>query len=189
MYIVDGNNVNIPGKGADSDVKLAPVSDHELTLYFKTLPFSDYLFPQNRIVVNAVPFKLLEGNISLIRKETIVGFSDFKFESGKGLGLLSFGAIYKIQEPKYRYMLDIFGTDSSSLKAHIDHHMRVIHDKASEKTLVLVLVPEDFELSAVDEVFKDYGIDRTVPEEATNRPSKCTGVHLYAWLDANVNKL
>ena len=54
-------------------------------------------------------------------------FSDIHSDSGQCRGLLSFGTIYAIPNNKHlcTCIIDIFGEDGRSFKAHISKHLHI----------------------------------------------------------------
>ena len=77
------------------------------------------------MIVDADPYKMIHRNIQSIRgpKEFKSIYSDIKSDTDKCTGLLSVESVFPIPHPQYKYMLDILGSDTSSLKTHIVKHL------------------------------------------------------------------
>ena len=135
------------------------ISDNELSTYITSPGISTHLFPSDRIIVNFVPFRLIDTNIQFMRgpmKFTKV-FSDIRTTSDGYEGLLSFGILYEVQVVPYRYEINMFGSDLRSFKAHVVKHLERLKDTAHGSSHVVVALDERFPPDMVKSVFKDLG--------------------------------
>ena len=142
--------------------RLSIVSDTQLAIYCKSNEICDYIASKNTLLVDAVPYKMIESNVQSMmqpRKYTTV-FSDIRETNGSCFGLLSFGIVFPIPKPQYKYILDIFGTDNASLKAHINRHLVRLKEKTTGVTSLYVLVPEEIDIVHVDSILEEHGIVR-----------------------------
>ena len=151
----------------------------ELTLVTETLMGSyidskdicDYFFPQGRVVVDGVPFKLLPENVPLMfeQNDIIVMFSDLDNDSKNCKGLLSIGTTQKVKNPSYIYNIELYGNakNLNCLKCHIDKHLNVLKELAFETVCIFVFVANECLEGKVDEVFHGYGISRKFWHDST----------------------
>lgn len=149
-------------------------SDHsrELTLVTETLMSSyidskdicAYLFPEGRIAVDGVPFKLLPGNVPMMfeQNDIIVMFSDIECDSKNCIGLLSIGTTQKVKNPSYIYNIELYGNakDLNCLKRHINKHLNVLKGHSLDTVCIFVFVANDCLERRVDDVLREYGISR-----------------------------
>lgn len=84
-------------------------------------------------------------------------FSDMRTEADTYKGLLSFGSIYKVKAVPYKYSLDVYGTDSNSLKIHLVKHLMRMKQKATGTTVFVVTVDENFRSEIVEEILRQLG--------------------------------
>ena len=96
-----------------------PIAFDDVAKYINTEGIRNYLFPYKRILVDMVPYKLMESNT--IRMQEISGehtrvFSDVTDGYGGANGILSFGTLFKAQKVSYVYGIEIYGTDIDSIK-------------------------------------------------------------------------
>ena len=96
------------------DGVLQEISDLHLKEHFRSTDIPKYLAPQGRLILNQVPFQFYPSNVSIMRESVVQThiYSDVQCrEKGRCAGLLSFGTHFKVKEPYFKYVLDIFGTD------------------------------------------------------------------------------
>ena len=176
-------------KDTRNTAKLNIVTDLHLSLFFKTKAIRDYISPSGRMIVDAVPYKMIQSNIQSIRgpKEFKSIYSDIKSDTDKCTGLLSVGTVFPIPHPQYKYMLDIFGSDTSSLKTHIVKHLIRLKEKTKGITAMLVYVPDEFDLEKVDVIFQEFGIVRR--PHTGNPKLKSAQIYVFEGVDQFPNKL
>ena len=159
---------------------LKTVSDIHLSLYFKSRVIRDYLSPEGRLLVDAVPYRMIDANIPFMiqpEKYTAI-YSDLKVHGGGCSGLLSFGLVFPIRRPQFNYVLNIFGSDTSTLRTHIVKHLLRLKDRTKEVTALVVFVPKSFDLHEVDKVFEDFGISRR-PHKSAYQQLKSNQIYAY----------
>ncbi|XP_045216533.2 probable N-acetyltransferase 16 isoform X2 [Mercenaria mercenaria] len=146
-------------------------SDEDIKHFFSSPAIRKYLFPKERIIVDWVPYRLTEANISLLcwsGKRTKV-FSDISVDTdGSVRGLLTFSTIIPVKRPAYNCNFDIYGTDTATLKDHVISHMRYIRVKTIDSTSLLVLVEPDFNIHALEDVFREIGMQRSEWRDSEN---------------------
>ena len=121
-------------------------------------------------------------------KEFTVAYSDIKEEHGQWTGLLSFGLVFSVPKPQYKYVLNIFGTDTSSVRLHIIKHLIRLKEKTKGVTTMLVYVPEKFDLNCIDVVFEEFGIARK-PHHSVYPGLKSSQIYAYEYIDQRQSKL
>ena len=171
MYYFAGQGLRFLDEDIRNTNRLNIVSDIQLSQYFKSKEISQYISPGGRLIVDAVPYKLIEANIqSMVQpREFTVVYSDIKEEADKCSGLLSFGLVFPTPQPQYKYVLDMFGSDTKSLRIHIVKHLLRLREKTDGVTAMLVFVPEELDIRLVDTVFEEYGITRHPHKSANPR--------------------
>ena len=149
------------------------ISDSELSTYITSNKISKYLFPSDRLIVNFVPFRLIETNVKLIRdpmKFTEI-FSDLSTENDSCSGLLSFGIVYPIEAVPYRYEINMFGADLGSFNAHIIKHLQRLKNTSRGCSIVVVVLDERFPSAMVNSVLQDFGgLKQTHPSVKSQDP-------------------
>ena len=173
--------LNFHSADIEHATRLQTVSDETLSGYFKSTEICHYLSPQEHMVVDWVPLKMIDSNIPFMNgpEGYTNRFSDIRVENGKCRGLLSFGTTFKIQRPPVHCNLDIFGTDTQSLKEHIIRHLTLIRPKFQGVVGMLVYVQEDFDLQKLDTVFEELGVKRTVWYDSTYPDRKYSKLLLF----------
>ena len=143
---------------------LTNVSDSLLKTYISEKAFKEYLFPENRTIADYVPLKLLESNIPLIKGpyEVTTVFSDVRCTNCQCTGLLSFNTIYPVKWPSFHSTIEMFGTDETSLKKHIEQHLKLIKQKAEGLCSVGVYIEKQISTELLDKIFLEYGVERVI---------------------------
>ena len=97
------------------------VTDTLLSSYISSSAIRDYLFPEDRIIVDSCHTKPSEGKSLLLRgpEDFTEIYSDMKCDDKKFRGLVSFGTAFKIRAYSYRYEINIYGKDIRSVRSHI----------------------------------------------------------------------
>ena len=147
------------------DTAITIVSESLLTEYLTSTDVKKYLFPEDRIIVDYVPFKLLSSNISLMRGpgDVTTIFSDVRILNNQHAGLLSFGTFYPVSgQNKFLCIIEMYGTDESSLKKHAAGHLKRIAQKADDITSIVMSVDRKISTEIVDEVFKEFAVTRRI---------------------------
>ena len=142
--------------------KVDVVTDVILTEYFSTEAIKNYLFPEGRMLVNTVPYRLMRENIPLIMDKS--GFTEILSDvvlgnnNNKCTGLLTVGTIYPVKRPKFAYNIEIYGDCVISLDAHIACHLERIANKAYGRVSIHVVVGDKVSRTQVDKVMLQYGV-------------------------------
>ena len=166
----------------ESDVKeagsLCPLSPEDLSSQFLSEEDRnyEYLAPKGITCIDRVPIKLQEDNIAYIigHDDSTSTFSDMKSESGTYRGLVSRGTSYKAPgttEAEYVYILDILGSDTTTLRKHIAKHLLKIKENVKGPTQLMVFFQEDFDYNVILSAFTVCGIENTfLAEGCKNEP-------------------
>ena len=164
---------------------LDEVSDAELSRLFQSSEISRYLSLQGRLVVNIVPFKFKPSNISIIRSPE--GFtnvySDIRRDGRGCAGLLSIGTHFKVKNPKYKYVLDIFGTDTCSLGKHLVKHFTILRDEIKEATALLIYVQKEFDFSKLSTICERFGLQRLLSGDSVGSKLEFSQLFVFKGLD------
>ena len=143
--------------------KLSVVTEADIASYFGSQLCVAYLFPHERILVNGIPYRMMNSNIPLImgnRKFTEM-YTDVAIQNKTCSGLLSIGTVYPVKIPNYAYNIEIYGGDYSSLEDHICRHLRRVMDKAAGNVSIYVFVDPDKSLpKPIDEIMAKYGVKK-----------------------------
>ena len=179
-------SITVTSKYSD-DVKAKPnlLSKEGLSTLFNATQITDYLAPKGHMLINWVPFKLLPENIpDMTEPEDFVTlFSDIHSESGQCRGLLSFGTIYAIPNNKHlcTCVIDIFGEDDGSLKAHISKHLHILNAKTEGPAVLIVCVSEGFDWNKIETLFSELDEKKIMPYSFQNPKGRVSECHLYEW--------
>ncbi|XP_045215484.1 uncharacterized protein LOC123565760 [Mercenaria mercenaria] len=151
--------------------KLHSPSDADFKHFFSSPAIRNHLFPKERIIVDWVPYRLTEANVSLLRwsGERTKVLSDISVDTdGMVSGLLTFSTIIPVKRPAYSCNFNIYGTDTTTLKDHVISHMRYIRGTAVGVISLLVLVEPGFNMQVLEDVFKEIGIQRSDWRDSEN---------------------
>ncbi|XP_052802981.1 histidine N-acetyltransferase-like [Mya arenaria] len=144
-----------------------------LLRYLTTPAVSNYLFPDDRIVVDWIPFRLKPENVPLLTwsGSNCAGFTSVP-EGESPSGLLSFDTIFKSIDPPYACNMEIYGTDITTLKHHLAFHLRRIRELTNGPTSLLVIVHPGFNHSYLKKTFREFGLETELWRSKVN-PSLC----------------
>ena len=161
----------------DTDIKeasqLPTISESNLSKYFKSKAMCDYLAPEGRMLIDVVPYKMIDANISFMMqpRQYMEVYSDVNQSEDTYSGLLSFGLLFPIARPQYKYMVDLFGTDYQSLRSHIVKHLMRLKRETTGVTALLIYVSDEFDVKKLDDLMSEFGITRH-PHESKELPSR-----------------
>ena len=163
-YIIDQEQLIMNLIETSQSKELTLVTETLMGSYINSKDICAYLFPEGRITVDGVPFRLSPGNVPLMfeQNDIIVMFSDLDNDSKNCKGLLSIGTTQKVKNPSYIYNIELYGNtkDLSCLKCHIDKHLNVLKEHEFETVCIFVFVANECLEGNVDEVFHGFGISR-----------------------------
>ena len=181
LYCVDVLATHLPEDQISSAMALESVTDQKLSVYLASNSVQEYLWPERRMIVDMVPLRTIETNITYMRgpEEFTAIFSDIRTENDKCCGLLSFGTVFKVQKHPYHMNLDIFGSDTRTLMEHIVRHLLVLKSKVKGEAAVLAMVQEDYDMEKLDSVFKSFGVERKIWFDSTYPSLRYSKLYLY----------
>ena len=147
-------------------VDLSEVTENLLFTYFTKQHLHQYLFPKDRILVNSVPYRLMESNIPLIFSNK--KFMDMRIRTDVGTrgdnykGLLSIGTGYPVPRPSFAYNIELYGEDNDSLEKHILYHLKSMSSLKVETISLYVCFDEKLCQQRISEIFSKYDIPRQI---------------------------
>ena len=148
--------------------EISITTEKDLTSYFECYESVSYLFPSGRILVNAVPYRMMGSNVRLIM-ENAGKFTEMYTNVAKRnqtyTGLLSVGTVYPVKIPNYAYNIELYGEDFSSLEEHICRHLKRITDRTYGIVSIYVFVDPDKRLlpQLISEIMGKYGVTKCKP--------------------------
>ena len=156
------------------------MSDDNLSVIFNNEKTRDYIAPRGIMLLHWTPLKPLVENISTIRgiEGSTNIYSDIKPGPDGCTGLLTCCTKYKAareEQVDFKFCLDIFGTDSSSLQKHVVKHLNAIKRTSENDAGLKIVLPEGIEWSEVIPIFTELGIDMENNAEFLT-------VHMADWL-------
>ncbi|XP_060578785.1 histidine N-acetyltransferase-like [Ruditapes philippinarum] len=183
MYEYANSVVSI--KTAEFISKFSKLNSHAKTfetfpVEFLQYPYSKYLFPEERIIVDWVPFRLSSTNVPLLKGRDTVFYSDITSETakvddlknehtddtGRIQGLLSACTIFKAQQKfDLSCNLDIFGLDFRTIENHMIFHLQRINDTGMDNVNLRVYTSKTAcDISLLHSTLEQFGI-----QAVTNR--------------------
>ena len=132
-----------------------------------------------------MPFKFNPSNIPIIRgPEGFTNvYSDIR-QDGRGYtGLLSVGTHFKVKIIKFKYVLDIFGTDTWSLDKHLVKHLTILRDDIREATTLLIYVQKEFDFSKLFTICERFGLKRLHSSDSICKKLEFSQLFVFEGLD------
>ena len=162
VYILHQENKKIQEPDIANADTVLPIAFDDVAKYINTEGIRNYLFPYKRILVDMVPYKLMESNT--IRMKEISGehtrvFSDVTDGYGEANGILSFGTLFKAQKVSYVYGIEIYGTDIDSIKKHIIKHMLALKKSTSGSVFMMFFIQENLPGNAINDVCFQFAME------------------------------
>lgn len=122
------------------------------------------LFPDNRIVVDWVPYRVTSSNISPMMEQGRVFYCDGIGEVDKQSResvLFSIGTNFKPRLQNNAYSIDVYGARVKNLEKHLAVHLKTIADSSSEEINVILFTPSVISNEQLDKAFKTFGLQRS----------------------------
>ena len=146
VYILHQENKKIQEPDIAAADTVLPIAFDDVAKYINTECIRNYLFPYNRILVDMVPYKLLNSNTT--RMQEISGehtrvFSDVTDGNNGTKGILSFGTLFKAQKVSFVSGIEIYGTDIDSIRKHIIKHMLALKKSTSGSVFMMFFIQEN----------------------------------------------
>ena len=163
VYIMDLENIHIQERDMAAVDTVLPIAFNDVAKYINSEDLRNYLFPYKRILVDMVPYKLMESNT--IRMQEISGehtrvFSDVTDGKNGAKGILSFGTLFKAQKVSYVYGIEIYGTDIDSIRKHILKHVSALKENASGSVCIMFFIQENIPGNAIKDICLDFTMER-----------------------------
>ena len=176
IYLLKRENIDIKGNDVGEANILYPLSSESLSSHFLSEEDRNYLAPRGIACFDRVPLKLQEDNIAYIlgHDDSTSTFSDVKCESGTYRGLVSRGTLYNAPgttEIEHVYVLDVLGSDTSTLRKHIVKHLLKVKENVKAPAQLLIFFQEDFDHNNIISTFAACGIiESSLTEGCRNEP-------------------
>ena len=119
-------NIVLPESDLDATETVLPIPFEDVALYTLSEDTRNYLFPCRRMVVDIVPYKLIESNATRMKEISgyhTIAYSDVSDNNKGTSGILSFGTLIRTQKLPFVYGIDMYGTDKVSIRKHIFRHL------------------------------------------------------------------
>lgn len=136
------------------------VSRDELQRVFNSKTLSRHLFPDNRLVIDWVPFQLFNSNIQHIFTERCSVFGTNIKEGTSNLedSLITFGNFINIKlKLTITYQLDVYGTNMKALHGHIIAHLKQLDKLLGEQLLLQLFLHGNVKKNDFDEITTRLG--------------------------------
>lgn len=145
-----------------SNVKM--LQEGDFIEIFESPDLCQKLFPDNRIAVDKVPFRLMKDNICHILTErcTAVGSNLYPGQNLESADLLLTCGNYAICAGGILYNLDIYGYNIRDLTHHMKYHLeQLIHlNKPHTELHLEVICYKDIKKEEIDNIMQSLGLQR-----------------------------
>ena len=181
LYCVDVPNTVISDSDQSGAMTLQAATEADISSYFSSEKIRTYLSAEGHMIIDMVPLRMIQSNIKYMTgpKGLTAIYTDLRIENDQCRGLLSFGTVFPVINPPFHYNLDIFGSDTSTLKEHIVRHLMFMQPKVTDVVGVLIMAQEDFDMQQLDKVFEDFGVQRKIWFDSTYPTLKYSKLFLY----------
>lgn len=158
---VDLHALNLPVPSLTEGYLTTPSTDN-IAYMMSSKSYKEYLFPNDRIVVHWVPYKLLPSNIPFFSHNGAVTMiaANVLNDIGARKGLLSISKLHKCRKPMFYSILDIYGTDFSCLKDHFLFHLRKMHKVTDSEIAMRIYVEPSTDIDYAIQTVKDIGVSQ-----------------------------
>ena len=181
LYCVDVLTTTLNDKDKSGAMELRTVIEADISTYFSSEKTKDYISAEGHMIIDMVPLRMMPSNIPYMTgpKGFTAVYSDIRIEDDQCRGLLSFGTVFPVKKPPFHYNLDIFGSDTLTLKEHIVRHLMFMRPKITGVVGILAMVQEDFDMQHLDKVFEDFGVKRKIWYDSTFPNLKYSQLFLF----------
>ena len=163
VYIMDLENIHIQERDMPAVDTVLPIAFNDVAKYINCEDLRNYLFPYKRILVDMVPYKLMESNTIRMKDISVEHtrvFSDVTDGKNGTKGILSFGTLFKAQKVSYVYGIEIYGTDIDSIRKHILKHVSALKENASGSVCIMFFIQENIPGNAINDICLDFEMER-----------------------------
>ncbi|CAC5421857.1 SNX16 [Mytilus coruscus] len=98
------------------------LNQHDLIQTIKEQDFYSQMFKDNRIIIDTVPYRLMESNIPMILMERTKAVASYLDDNKKSI--VTFGSYFKLSNGELFCNLDIYGDVGKALAHHIYIHIQ-----------------------------------------------------------------
>ena len=162
VYILHQENKKIQESDVAAADTVLPIAFGDVAKYINTEGIRNYLFPYKRILVDMVPYKLMESNTTRMQElsgEHTRVFSDVTDGNDGTKGILSFGTLFKAQKVSYVYGIEIYGTDIDSIRKHIIKHMLALKKSTSGSVFMMFFIQENLPGNALNNACFQFAME------------------------------
>ena len=168
VYVTDAEKLyQLPENVLETDI--ATVPDDLLATYIRSSSIKQYLFPQDRVIADYLPCKLLESNIRFMKgpEDFTTRLSDVHTDGDHCTGLLSFGTVYPCKENTILHCtLEIYGRSEASFRKHVTKHLSIVKQKAVkagiQKAMVrfATTIEKEMSVEELTKAFNELNVNR-----------------------------
>ncbi|XP_053403079.1 uncharacterized protein LOC123555941 [Mercenaria mercenaria] len=135
-------------------------------------PYSNYLFPEGRIIVDLVPMRLIESNLKLLSRGSTVFVSDVHInpsecnkltllDNPQVKGILTASSAYCTRDfTEMVLILDVFGRDLSNFNSHVACHLKRLSESTPQQVNFIIFSSKGCDSSVVDYTLGQFGIKK-----------------------------
>ncbi|XP_053404074.1 histidine N-acetyltransferase-like [Mercenaria mercenaria] len=135
-------------------------------------PYSNYLFPEGRIIVDLVPMRLIESNLKLAQGGNTVFVSDVQissneykklntFDTPQVKGILTASSVYCTRDfAEMVLILDVFGSDLSTFNNHVAFHLKRLRESTPQQVHFKIYTSKGCDCSVIDYTLAQFGIKK-----------------------------
>ena len=180
-FSLDPESITLQSNDIELAESLHNLSYGRLSSHLQLEETRKYLAPNGRLCINSVPLKIERNNTEYIigHDDSIVTYYDVTAENGKYRGLMSRGILYKTAENasfQNVYILDIVGSDMSSIRKHLVKHVLRIKQNTQGKTKLFICCLEEFDWTSLLTAINDSGMDKWCQDQNRQRSPVVLGI-------------
>ena len=153
----------LPESDLNTTETVLPIPFDDVAVYTRSEGIRNYLFPCQRMVVDIIPYKLIESNATRMREisggHTLV-YSDVNDNNKDISGILSFGTLIRTQKLPFVYGINMYGTDKVSIRKHIFRHLLALKKCTYGSIFIMFFLPETFPQNVLNEICLELEMNR-----------------------------
>ena len=135
------------------------LNENELANIIKNQQSYPNVFRENRLVVDSVPYRLMEENVPLILMERTHVIGSCLDDSDKTL--LTFESYFRVLNGKMFCKLDIYGYVSETLADHVILHIQQFRSRVEEHFIIDCRYGEADSVDSIDKAMFHLGLTKT----------------------------
>ncbi|XP_063425843.1 uncharacterized protein LOC134709617 [Mytilus trossulus] len=139
-----------------------PVAAHVITInhlkvLFSSLIRCNYLFPEGRLLIYWMAYRILPSNIPLIMNKRTTTVASCLHQPKNAL--ITIGT-YAYTFNGLFYHLDVYGNTDTNFKDHLSLHLKKIVCLAADTICLEIVLPDETPSKRIDEAFLQFGFER-----------------------------